>query len=156
MHYYYLPEIDGSEGLSFVIGTTNCLRESCLHKAHVDVRGVSPFTDTAGDMLLSEISLSWLHKEDANIFLAANNSTLLSTHFFFFCFGIHLQNLLSKSKSFSFLYFSFSLNPVRSLVFIFPLLFLLSSCHAYYLYFNASGFSVAFFNNLEGPAISRR
>lgn len=103
MHNNYLPEIDGSEGLSFVIGTTNCLRESCLHNAHVDVRGVSPFTDTAGDMLLSEISLSWLHKEDANIFLAANNSTLLSTHFFSFCFGIHLQNL--QSKSFSFLYF---------------------------------------------------
>lgn len=141
----YLPEIDGSEGLSFVIGTTNCLRESCLHKAHVDVRGVSPFTDTAGDMLLSEISLSWLHKENANIFLAANNSTLLSTHFFFFCFGIHLQNLLSKSKSFSFLYFfPFSLNSVPSLVFTFPLLFLLSSCHVYYLYSNASGFSVAF------------
>lgn len=146
MHNIYLPEIDGSEDLSFVIGTTNCLRESCLHKAHVDVRGVSPFTDTAGDMLLSEISLSWLHKEDANIFLAANNSTLLSTHFFFFCFGIHLQNLLSKFKSFSFLYFfSFSLNSVPSLVFIFPLLFLLSSCHVYYLYFNASGFLRYFF-----------
>lgn len=147
MHNNYQPEIDGSEGLSFVIGTTNCLRESCLHKAHVDVRGVSPFTDTAGDMLLSEISLSWLHKEDDNIFLAANNSTLLSTHFFFFCFGIHLQNLLSKSKSFSFLYFfPFSLNSVPSLVFTFPLLFLLSSCHVYFLYFNASSFYVTFFN----------
>lgn len=142
MHNNYLPEIDGSEGLSFVIGTTNCLRESCLHNAHVDVRGVSPFTDTAGDMLLSEISLSWLHKEDDNIFLAANNSTLLSTHFLFFCFGIHLQ-----SKSFSFLYFfSFSLNSVPSLVFIFPLLFLLSSCHVYFLYFNASSFYVTFLN----------
>lgn len=104
MHNNYLPEIDGSEGLSFVIGTTNCLRESCLHNAHVDVRGVSPFTDTARDMLLSEISLSWLHKKYTNIFLAANNSTLLSTHFFFLLLWIHLQNLLSKSKSF-FLYF---------------------------------------------------
>lgn len=120
MHNNYPPEIDGSEGLSFVIGTTNCLRESCLHNAHVDVRGVSPFTDTAGDMLLSEISLSWLHKEDANIFLAANNSTLLSTHFFFFCFGIHLQNL--QSKSFSLLYF-FPFHWTQ-----FQLLFLLFLC----------------------------
>lgn len=155
MHNIYLPEIDGSEGLSFVIGTTNCLRESCLHNAHVDVRGVSPFTDTAGDMLLSEISLSWLHKEDANIFLAANNSTLLSTHFFFFCFGIHLQNL--QSKSFSFLYFfpfhwtqfqvlflfflcSFCCRPVTFTIFI--LMLLVSP--------------LLFFNNLEGPAISLR
>lgn len=146
MHNIYLPEIDGSEGLSFVIGTTNCLRESYLHKAHVDVRGVSPFTDTAGDMLLSEISLSWLHKEDANIFLAANNSTLLSTHFFFLLlWDSSPKSSLQIQILFFFVFFSFSLNRVPSLVFIFPLLFLLSSCHVYYLYFNASGFSVTFF-----------
>lgn len=124
MHNIYLPEIDGSEDLSFVIGTTNCLRESCLHKAHVDVRGVSPFTDTAGDMLLSEISLSWLHKEDANIFLAANNSTLLSTHFFSFALGF-----ISKI---------FSPNPNPFLFCIFYLFIELSSKSCFYFSFALS------------------
>lgn len=121
MHYYYLPEIDGSEGLSFVIGTTNCLRESCLHKAHVDVRGVSPFTDTAGDMLLSEISLNWLHKEfwqpkiqhcsRPTLFLLLWDSSPKSSSqiqiLFFFVFFLFIE--LSSKSCF---YFSFALSVV--------------------------------------------
>lgn len=159
MHINYLPKIGASEGLSFVTGKSICLWfcKSGLHKAHVDVRGVSPLTDTAGDLLSTEMSSNWLHKGDANISLAANNSTLLSALFSFFSFSLgfitdiffrssfsfflFFPSLLGSfffpsdvdsdpswvfsSFSFSFVFFSFSLDSFPSLVLCSPWLFLL-------------------------------